>query len=288
MMVLADDRGSGVGDFTLLISVGCPSDGDHRGRWSSPRPPQAESGIVKLSPVVERTCVTERHDSGRSAVVSLLCDRSPAVLNHLEHRCIVPDLLGTLVSLLVPAGNHPHHSVVISGQPSVRGRSTSEHFMQPGVPPFVRRARRGRNPVHEFVDRSLAAGLLDLIQRRRTHEIRVPGGCFRRADKPPENRSRLSGSQKVGSVVSGRHPRAIPARHRRTGDDRGCQRRPRKMAQPGDLPKLADQRLFHNSTQRRLGVKRSRVQIPAARLNSAGQRPCRSASWRRCLAPFSG
>ena len=33
-----------------------------------------------------------------------------------------------------------------------------------------------------------------------------------------------------------------------------------------------------------LGVKRSRVQIPAARLESAGQRPCLSACWRRCLA----
>ena len=32
---------------------------------------------------------------------------------------------------------------------------------------------------------------------------------------------------------------------------------------------------------RSLGVKRSRVQIPAARLESAGQRPCLSTSWRR-------
>ncbi len=205
-------------------------------------------------------------------MVSLLGDRSPADLNHLQHRWIAPDLLGSLVRLLVPAGNHPHHSAVISGQPSFRERSSTEIFLRSGVPPFVRVARRGRNPVHEFVDRSLAAGLFDLIQRRRTHEIRLPGGCFRRADKPPENRSRLSGSRKVGSVASGRHPRAVPARHRRTGDDRGCQRRPRNMVQPGDLPKLADQRLFQNSTQRRQGVKRSRVQIPAARLESAGQR----------------
>ena len=41
------------GTFTLLISVGCPSDGGHRGRWSNPRPPQAEPGIVTLSPVLE-------------------------------------------------------------------------------------------------------------------------------------------------------------------------------------------------------------------------------------------
>jgi hypothetical protein len=52
------------------------------------------------------------------------------------------------------------------------------------------------------------------------------------------------GVSKVESVSSGRHPRVIPARHRRTGDDRGCQRRPRNVVQPGDLPKLADQRLL--------------------------------------------
>src|SRR5271163_1851364 len=101
------------------------------------------------------TDVAERHDSGRSAVVSLLGDRSPAVLNHLEHRWFVPDLLGTLVRLLVPAGYHTHHSVVIFGQPSFRWRSTAELFVRTGVPPFVRVARRGRNPIHEFVDRCL-------------------------------------------------------------------------------------------------------------------------------------
>jgi len=124
------------------------------------------------------TDVAERHDSGRSAVVSLLGDRSPAVLNHLEHRWIVPDLLGTLVGLLVPVGNHPHHPAVISGQPSVRGRSTSELFVRPGVPPFVRVARGARDPVYEFVGRSLAAGLLELTQRRRSHEGRLPRGAF--------------------------------------------------------------------------------------------------------------
>ena len=63
------------------------------------------------------TDVAERHDSGRSAVVSLLGDRSPAVLNHLDHRWIIPDLLGSLVGLLVPGGNQTHHPDVISGQP---------------------------------------------------------------------------------------------------------------------------------------------------------------------------
>jgi len=85
-------------------------------------------------------------------MVSLLGDRSPAVLNHLEHRWVVPDLLGSLVGLLVPAGNHTHHPVVISGQPGFRGRSTTELFVRTGVPPFVRVARGGRNPVHQFVD----------------------------------------------------------------------------------------------------------------------------------------
>jgi hypothetical protein len=117
----------------------------------------------------------------------------------------------------------------------------------------------------------LAAGLLDLTQRRRTHEIRLLGGCLWRMDKMAKMRSRPSGYRRVKSVVSDRHPRAIPARHRRTGDARGCQRRPRNMAQPGDLPKLAGRRLFQNSALRRLGVKRSRVQIPAARLKK-----CRS------------
>ncbi len=277
--MLVDDRDSGVGDLHASDLRRLTLGWQHRGGWSSPRPigqlgrdpvgnlfPQPESGIVTLSPVVQSADVAERHDSGRSAVVSLLGDRSPAVLNHLEHRWIVPDLLGTLVSLLVPAGNHPHHAVVISGQPSFRGRSTTELFVRIGVPPFVRVARRGRNPVHEFVDRSLAAGLLDLTQRRRTHEIRLLGGCLWRMDKLANMRSRPSGCRRVKSVASDRHPRAIPARHRRTGDDRGCQRRPRNMAQPGDLPKLADQRLFQISALRRLGVKRSRVQIPAARL----------------------
>jgi hypothetical protein len=155
---------------------------------------------------------------------------------------------------------------VISGQPSFRGRSTTELFVRIGAPPFVRVARRGRNPVHEFVDRSLAAGLLDLSQRRRTHEIRLLGGCLWRMDKLARMRTRPSGCRRVKSVASDRHPRAIPARHRRTGDDRGCPRRPRNVVQPGDLPKLADQRLSRISALRRLGVKRSRVQIPAARL----------------------
>ncbi len=254
------------GTFTLLISVGCPSDGEHRGRWSSPRPPQPESGIVTLSPVVQSADVAERHDSGRSAVVSLLGDRSPAVLNHLEHRWIVPDLLGTLVSLLVPAGNHPHHSVVISGQPSVRGRSTSEALraswcstIRPSRPKSsqfglrVRLSQLGGGPA-----RSDSAATKS---RRQATE-----GCFLGADKPAKMRSRPSGCRRVKSVASDRHPRAIPARHRRTGGDRGCQRRPRNMAQPGDFQKLADQRLSQNSALRPLGVKRSRVQIPAARL----------------------
>jgi hypothetical protein len=38
-------------------------------------------------------------------VVILLGDRSAAVLNHLENRWIVPDLLGSLIGVLVPAGN---------------------------------------------------------------------------------------------------------------------------------------------------------------------------------------
>jgi hypothetical protein len=172
-------------------------------------------------------------------VVSLLGDRSPADLNHLQHRWIAPDLLGSLVRLLVPAGNHPHHSAVISGQPSFRERSSTEIFLRSGVPPFVRVARRGRNPVHEFVDRSLAAGLFDLIQRRRTHEIRLPGGCFRRADKPPENRSRLSGSRKVGSVASGRHPRAVPAR--------GTEERGMTGDANGDQEIWSNQEIYRNS-----------------------------------------
>ena len=197
MMVLVDDRDSGVWDLHASDLSRLTLGWEHRCRWSSPRPvdqlgrdpvgnlfPQAESGIVTLSPIVQRTNVAEGHDSGRSAVVSLLGDRSPAVLNHLQHRWIVPDLLGALVRLLVPAGNHPHYSVVISGQPSFRERSSTEIFVRTGVPPFVRVARRGRNPVHEFVDRSLAAGLFDLIQGRRTHEIRLPGGCLLLMDKP--------------------------------------------------------------------------------------------------------
>jgi hypothetical protein len=102
----------------------------------------------------------------------------------------------------------------------------------------------------------LAAGLFDLIQGRRTHEIRLPGGCVFLMDKLARNALSITGPRKVGSVASDRHPRAIPARHRRTGDDRGCQRRPRNMAQPGALPKLADQRLFQNSAPKRLAVRR--------------------------------
>ena len=224
-------------------------------RTRSSRQPVSTSEIRDRHALPSRTAHQRRrgHDSGRSAVVSLLGDRSPAVLNHLEHRWIVPDLLGTLVRLLVPAGNHPHYSVVISGQPSLRERSSTEIFVRTGVPPFVRVARRGRNPVHEFVDRCLAAGLFDLIQGRRTHEIRLPGGCVFLMDKLARNALSIIGSRKVGSVASDRQPRAIPARHRRTGDDRGCQRRPRNMAQPGDLPKLADQRLFQNSAPKRAG-----------------------------------
>ena len=109
-MVLVDDRDSGVWDLhasdLCLLTLGW----EHRGGWSSPRPvgqlgrdpvgslfPQAKSGIVTLSPVVQRANVAEGHDSGRSAVVSLLGDRSPTIFNHLEHRWIVPDLLGSLV-----------------------------------------------------------------------------------------------------------------------------------------------------------------------------------------------
>ncbi len=275
MMMLVDDSDAGVGDLHTSDLRRLTLGREHRRGWSNPRPvgqlgrdpvgnlfPQAKSGIVTLSPVVQRTDVAERHDSGRSAVVSLLGDRSPAVFNHLEHRWVVPDLLGALVGLLVPAGNHTHYTVVISGQPSLRGRSTTELFVRTGVPPFVRVARRGRNPVHEFVDRSLAAGLLDLTQRRRTHEIRLLGGCLSRWTNWREVHSRPSGCRRSESASSHRHPRAIPARHRRTGDDSGCQRRPRNMAQPGDLPELADQRLFQNSALRRLGVKRARVPRP--------------------------
>ena len=77
-------------------------------------------------------------------------------------------------------------------------------------------------------------------------------------------RSALStiGVSKVGECfLTSPSPRSSP-RHRRTGDDSGCQRRPRNMAQPGDLPELADQRLFQNSALRRLGVKRARVPRP--------------------------
>jgi hypothetical protein len=63
-------------------------------------------------------------------MVSLLGDRSTAVLDHLENRWIVPDLLGSLFGLLVPAGNQTHHPVVISGQPSFRGPSTTENFVR--------------------------------------------------------------------------------------------------------------------------------------------------------------
>ena len=172
--------------------------------------PQAESGIVTLSPAVQRTDVAERHDSGGSAVVSLFGDRSAAVLDHLEHRWIVPDLLGSLVGLLVPAGNHTHYSVVISGQRSFRGRSTTEHFVRPGVPPFVRRARRGRNPVYEVVNRYVAADLLDLTQRRRSHEARLPRGCFSERGQTAGECDLDPRVSRVESVSSDRHPRAIP------------------------------------------------------------------------------
>ena len=172
MMVLVDNRDAGVGDLHASDLRRLTLGREHRGGWSSPRPvgqfggdplgnlfPQAKSGIVTLSPVVNRTEVAERHDSGRSAVVSLLGDRSPAVLNHLEHRWIVPDLLGSLVRLLVPAGNHPHHPVVISGQPSFRECSSTEIFLRtwrstirPSRPkrwqsgPRVRRSQLGGGP----------------------------------------------------------------------------------------------------------------------------------------------
>ena len=109
-MVLVDDRDSGVWDLHASDLRRLTLGREHRRGWSSPRPvgqlggdpvgnlfPQSESGIVTLSPVVQSADLAERHDSGRSAVVSLLGDRSPAVLNHLEHRWIVPDLLGSLV-----------------------------------------------------------------------------------------------------------------------------------------------------------------------------------------------
>ena len=140
--------------------------------------PQAESGIVTLSPVVQRTDVAERHDSGRSAVVSLLGDRSPAGLDHLEHRWIVQDLLGSLVGFLVPAGNHPHHSVVISGQPSFRGRSTTELFC---VLAFHHSSESPEEVAIRFTSSSIAAwrrACSIWSQRRRTHEIRLLGGCL--------------------------------------------------------------------------------------------------------------
>jgi len=227
VMVLVDDRDPGVGDLHASDLRRLTLGREHRRRRGSPRPvgqlgrdpvgnlfPQAESGIVTLSPVVQGFDVAKRHDSGRSAVVSLLGDRSPAVLNHLKHRWIVPDLLGSLVRLLVPAGNHTHHSVVISGQPSFRGRSTTELFVRTGIPPFVRVARRGRNPVHEFVDRCLASGLFDLIQRRRSHEIRVLGGRLRRMDELAKNALSAIGVPKGRErrlrSPSPRYPRAAP------------------------------------------------------------------------------
>ena len=73
-------------------------------RLTGTRQPASTSGIQdrRALPVVQHTDVAERHDSGRSAVVSLLGDRSAAVLHHLEHRWVVSDLLGSLVGLLVP------------------------------------------------------------------------------------------------------------------------------------------------------------------------------------------
>ena len=109
-MVLVDDCDAGVWNHHASDLRRLTLGREHRHGWSSPRPvgqlggdpvgdlfPQAESGIVTLSPVVQRIDFAERHDSRRSAVVSLLGDRSPAVLNHLEHRWIVPELLGSLV-----------------------------------------------------------------------------------------------------------------------------------------------------------------------------------------------
>jgi hypothetical protein len=87
------------------------------------------------------------------------------------------------------------------------------------------------------------------------------------ADGQPGKRCAFDNQvSRVESVGSDRPPGEIPARHRETGDDSGCQRRPKKWIRPGDLPRIADQRLTRNCPPKRLGVKRSRVQIPAARL----------------------
>ena len=67
------------------------------------------------------------------------------------------------------------------------------------------------------------------------------------------------GKERCLRSPSPRYPRA----HRRTGDDRGCQRRPRNMAQPGDFQKLADQHSRKFRPYKPLGVRRSRVQIPS-------------------------
>ena len=111
-------------------------------------------------------------------------------------------------------------------------------FVRPGVPPFVRVARRGRNPVHEFVDRCLAAGLFDLIQRRRSHEIRLPGGCLWRMDNRRRMRSRqsgLEGSRALPQI-------AIPALSPRGTEEQGM-----TADANGDQEKWSDQEIYRNS-----------------------------------------
>jgi hypothetical protein len=85
MMVLVDDRDSGVGDLHASYLRGLTFGWEHGADGAahslsansdeiqSATFPQPESGIVTLSPVVQRTDVAERHYSGRSAV-SLLGD----------------------------------------------------------------------------------------------------------------------------------------------------------------------------------------------------------------------
>jgi len=227
MMVLVDGRDAGVGHLHTSDLRRLTLGGKHGHGWSSPRPvgqlrrdpvgyllPQAEPRIVALSPLIECTDIAERHDSSRSATVSLLGDRSAAILDYLEKRGIPPDLLDPLLGLLVPTGNDTHHPVVICGQPSLRERATSKLFVGPGVPPLVRIARRGRNPVHEIVDRPSAAGLLDLIQRRRAHECRL----LRRCSGPAETRG-MQTRPSASRAPSPRNPRAATR-------NRGCQRVP--------------------------------------------------------------
>ena len=86
-------------------------------------------------------------------------------------------------------------------------------------------------------------------------------------DELAKNALSSIGCRKVESVASDRHPRrAIPARHRRTGDDGDAD---------GDQEIWPNQEIYRNSqisdylkisSLKRLGVKKSRVQIPAARL----------------------